>query len=131
MVFKNNWWNANPMQIIDASLEAPLDESNVEAQKGDIVILYKFACEDCESIYQELNDVLDENNVDPIWVSSASVQGQKFVADYEIKTVPTIIYVLNNKYADNDIEQRNLVTNEGTLNIDNLNELIGLQKNQI
>lgn len=71
----------------------PIDELN-----GSIVILYKFGCKDCESVYFQIQNELKEHSDKEIyWLSSRSKQGQEFLKRYPVDFVPTGIYVYNDQ----------------------------------
>lgn len=62
-------------------------------QKGILVIVYKFGCSDCESVYEPINHTLPHNNKNIYYVSSQSPYGKKLVKKAGLTNVPSIVYI--------------------------------------
>lgn len=72
---------------IEMSDQFPTDETPTNA----IVVMYRFTCPDCESIYKELNARLSGTRYDIYWISSRSPVGVVLRDAYDIQEVPSII----------------------------------------
>lgn len=68
-----------------------------EDRRGSIIILYKFNCENCKAIYDDLSETLS-NYKNIYWISSESELGKSFAEELEITEVPTGIYMRYNDY---------------------------------
>lgn len=62
-------------------------------QKGIVIVLYKFKCPDCESVYAPVNRALPHNNKNIYYLSSQSPYGKKLVKEAGITDVPSVVYV--------------------------------------
>lgn len=71
--------------------KSPVEDKLPEDETNKLFIAYRFACEDCEAIYTDLE--LNLGIYDPIWVATRSKQGKNFVEKYGIDEVPSAVYV--------------------------------------
>lgn len=62
-------------------------------QKGILVVVYKFGCPDCESVYEPINRTLPHSNKNIYYVSSQSSYGKKLVKKAGLTNVPSIVYI--------------------------------------
>lgn len=62
-------------------------------QKGILVVVYKFGCPDCESVYEPINRTLPHNNKNIYYVSSQSPYGKKLVKKAGLTNVPSLVYI--------------------------------------
>lgn len=62
-------------------------------QKGILVVVYKFGCPDCESVYEPVNRVLPHNNKNIYYVSSQSPYGKKLVKKAGLTNTPSLVYI--------------------------------------
>lgn len=62
-------------------------------QKGILVVVYKFGCPDCESVYEPVNRVLPHNNKNIYYVSSQSPYGKKLVKKTGLTNTPSLVYI--------------------------------------
>lgn len=77
--------------------------------KGQIVIVFRYGCMDCDKIHDELFEYIDKNNIENIYfVSSESDQGKNIIYPYGegntclIEKVPSIIYFSNHPQEEYD-----------------------------
>lgn len=123
MYQSNMSWN-DMLQSIEYSPREDKLPSDIDELTNDIILYYKFGCEDCEAIYQELQDTF--SNVENLyWVSTRSEQGQSLLKTYPTPQVPAGVYVTDNGTAV--IKQMYKKTDsEITLNNINVNTLLDL-----
>lgn len=120
----------SPWKMASAITSSPAAE-NEEIEPGQIGVIFKFGCEDCESTYQELKEKLGP---DVVWISSRSDIGRKYVERYAIGAVPTGIYVKRNVEGNQqDIIQTVLYVDHGedeasTLDKNAVEELLEAKK---
>ena len=62
-------------------------------QKGILVVVYKFGCPDCESVYEPINRILPHNNKNIYYVSSQSPYGKKLVKKTGLTNTPSLVYI--------------------------------------
>ena len=87
--------------------KSPVEDTLPEDINGSIVIYYRFGCTDCEAIYTDLSKTIsDKDNI--YWVSTESDQGKKLMDAYPIDSVPSGIYIYNNKQNSNTYVQKPL-----------------------
>ena len=94
-----------------------------------IIIYYRFGCPDCETIYNDLNAYISDNNLNVYYVSTRSTQGKKLLKQFPVKTVPTGIYIYKNNQGELSYIQKALCNTDTSLNYDALNRLFFLQSN--
>ena len=107
--------------FLDQSKEVPDDP------KGCVIIFFKWGCEDCTNIHDELLSKLNEYELfKTYFVSSKSERGQELLASYPMDSVPSGIYI----YYDTSrgIDYQGHVLNDGTsLDEYNLDTLLSVQ----
>lgn len=100
-VAKNHGMQSINIKITDAidniKYTPVQDKKLPEDQRGCIIILYKFTCNDCKAIYNELSETLKQTE-NVYWISSESELGKSITEDLEITEVPTGIYMRYNNY---------------------------------
>lgn len=79
----------SPLQMMESNASSPVNDQNPDISPGNIVVLYRYGCEDCERTYKELSELLGP---DVQWVSSRSATGKQLVDTYDVITVPTGLY---------------------------------------
>ena len=67
---------------------------------GNIIIYYRFHCDDCEATYHDIKAEFEKNGANVYWISSRSKQGKKLLESYPVEEVPTGIYIRKNNYND-------------------------------
>lgn len=110
---------------------SPTEDTLPETPNNCLIIFYKYGCEDCEAIYEDLSNALKQ--VDRVyWVSSRSKQGQKLLQTYPVKVVPTGVYIYNDSTtADPHYVKKVLYTHEKENTVlyeDNINRLIEIKE---
>ena len=104
--------------------DSPTDDN----YNGSIVILYKFGCKDCEAIYDNLRNTLQEHPDAKIyWLSSRSKDGKAFLDKYPTESVPTGFYIYKNQYRNVNYIQKPLNLKD-SFNENGLNRLLELQQ---
>lgn len=86
------WEGMTLEQINKAAKVAPTASETPDKLSGAIVILYKFGCPHCESVYPKLTKKL-EGKKNVYFVPSDSKLGQKLVKQGKIAQVPTGVYI--------------------------------------
>lgn len=91
-----NWKNSTVSEIIESNKLSHVNQTLPDDAGGSIVIVYKYGCPDCEAIYYELLDIIEENElINVYFVASNSEDGQYLVENAYIKYVPSGVYVRN------------------------------------
>lgn len=108
-----------------------------EDTKGSIIVLYRFDCDDCTAIYDDLasllNETVDKDNKNKIYyVSAESKLGKELAEEFSITEVPTGLYMRYNDYDESIKAVRySLYTTDNNgdtiLNTTTTNRLIYLQ----
>lgn len=62
---------------------------------GNIIIYYRFGCKDCEAVYDELNERIEQNN-NIYWVCTRSKLGKRLLQKYVVEEVPSGIIIQEN-----------------------------------
>lgn len=78
-------------------LQTSIDHSPVESilpknLQNKLVIYYRFGCDDCEVIYDDLSAQLNSVS-DVYWISTRSKQGEALRNTYPISHVPSAVYI--------------------------------------
>lgn len=90
----DDWKSENVAEIIRINNETPVSQTLPEERNGAIVILYRYGCTDCEAIYDDLREAIDELDLkDVYYVASSSAYGQELVEEGDIRYVPTGVYL--------------------------------------
>lgn len=90
--------NITISEVIDGIKHTPKENNKLpDDTKGSIIILYKFDCDDCKAIYNDLSDALKDNE-NIYWISSTSKQGKKLTEEFTVSEVPTGLYMRYNDY---------------------------------
>lgn len=126
-------------EIIRGLKNSPKEDRLPENLHGTVIIYYRFSCEDCQAVYQDLHETLD-GLPDVYFVSTRSEQGKALLELYPTSRVPSGIYIMreneaaaNSEYPtvdfvayalDKEDEYGNVM-----LDIENLNKLLEWQKN--
>lgn len=64
---------------------------------GHIIVLYRFACPDCEDAYGAIRDAVRGQDV--MWVSSRSDVGHELCERYDVEWVPSVLSVSSDGHA--------------------------------
>lgn len=122
-----DWWhNHNFAETVQTAMRTPDTAASTEA--GDIIIVYKFGCEDCDAIYDSAKEYIASQSANVKWIASNSEFGKQFCSDYSITWTPTGVYMLKTPIANTEIIQIQLGTNEdGSFDTSELHQLIEYQ----
>lgn len=97
----NQWKSSTVKEIIESNKLSHVNQKLPDNPGGSIVIVYKYACPDCEAIYDELMTAIEENGITDIYfVASNSEDGQYLVENAYIKYVPSGVYIRNEPLSD-------------------------------
>lgn len=97
----DDWKSENVAEIIHINSETPVSQTLPKERNGAIVILYRYGCPDCEAIYDDLHEAIDELDLkDVYYVASSSEYGQKLVEEGDIRYVPTGVYLRHEALAN-------------------------------
>ena len=97
----DDWKSENVAEIIRINNETPVSQTLPKERNGAIVILYRYGCPDCEAIYDDLRNAIDELDLkDVYYVASSSEYGQKLVEEGDIRYVPTGVYLRHEALAN-------------------------------
>lgn len=61
--------------------------------KGKIILYFRFGCQDCEDVYEDLSRQIEPVKDDVYWVSTRSEQGEKLRETYPVDHVPSLVYI--------------------------------------
>lgn len=97
----DDWKSENVAEIIRINNETPVSQTLPKERNGAIVILYRYGCPDCEAIYDDLHETIDELGLkDVYYVASSSEYGQELVEEGDIRYVPTGVYLRHEALAN-------------------------------
>lgn len=130
----DDWKTMSLGNVITANDKTPVSQTLPSNRNGDIVILYKYNCPDCEAIYDQLNDAIrDTGAKDVHFIASSSETGRELIEEGDIPTAPTGIYLrheaLDNGTAMTHIPLAASNGNETVLDTAALKRLVLLQSN--
>lgn len=97
------WENHSLTEVVTHAQSTPA--SAEAACAGDLVILYKFGCPDCDAVYDDANALAAESGVTLKWVSTDTELGRELAEAHGIDWTPTGVYMLNDKIGDTEIIQ--------------------------
>ncbi len=123
------WTDHSLTEVVTHAQSVPTSAETVEA--GDLVILYKFGCSDCDAVYDDANALAAEKGVTLKWVSTDTELGRELAEKHGIDWTPTGVYMLNDKIGDTEIIQLRIdkVEDDQTvLDTDALSNLIEYQQ---
>lgn len=95
------WWSMPLGTVVETNGKTPLTDSVPDDAAGDIVILYKYGCPDCEAVYSDIEKAASDTGAkNVIYIASSTADGKRLVKDNDIKNVPTGIYIRREKLAN-------------------------------
>jgi len=62
-------------------------------EKGDIVVLYRYSCSDCQRLIPEIQQYANKNGINIAYVTIGSNAGKEIVEHAVVKEVPTAVYL--------------------------------------
>lgn len=93
--------NDMPFPKVELSIKnSPVEDTIPDDLDGSIIIYYRFGCIDCEAIYDDLSEIISGKD-DIYWVSTESEQGKELMKTYPVDSVPSGIYIYNDKQNGN------------------------------
>lgn len=130
----DDWKTMSLGEVITANDKTPVSQTLPSDRNGDIIILYKYDCPDCEAIYDQLDDAIGDTGAKDVhFIASSSETGRELIEESNIQTVPTGIYLrheaLNNGAAITHIPLAISNGNETVLDTAALKRLVLLQSN--
>lgn len=113
----------NMISMVRAIMESPVASDSEELDKeGNFIIYYRFGCHDCEAIYKDLLEMVEDvPNV--YWVSTRKNNGMELLCKYKVAEVPSGIII----EMDSDYTSYELCRN-GAIDKDAIDRLLELQK---
>ena len=122
--------NISFSKMLQHTKMSPPEDKLPEDLSKSIIIYYKFGCSDCENVYKNLkNSVQDKTNI--YWISTRSKQGRKLLEQYPVKVVPSGVYIYSDSTATSPQYVKKVLythdQDETILHTDNLNRLLELQ----
>lgn len=124
------------LRTIQAIQKSPVMDKSINFdQQGNILIYYRFGCEDCEAVYDSLKaEIAGKENI--YWVASRQSEGQKLLQKYAVSEVPAGVIIQKDgmyiSYMLCDFVYDKLDgTSKIQLNTDVLNRLLELQKREV
>lgn len=71
-----------------------------KVKSGDIIIYYKFGCDDCEAVYKDLKVRL--NGIDDVyWICTQTDNGKELLESYAVTEVPSGVYIRHDTLSGN------------------------------
>lgn len=86
--------------------QTPREDVLPDDLAGSIIVYYRFNCPACHVIWDDLSPIKQENK-NIYFISSRSIQGQKIIKDYPVKSVPSAVYIYQN---NKDFVKKELIT---------------------
>lgn len=78
---------------IEYSPEEDVLPEDYNELKGKIILYFRFGCQDCEDVYEDLSRQIEPVKDDVYWVSTRSEQGEKLRETYPVDHVPSLVYI--------------------------------------
>ena len=115
----------NAIQTLMTHFDFPFES---QPQKGDIVVLYRYSCSDCQRLIPEIQQYAKKNGIKITYVTVGSEQGKEIVAHAYVKEVPTAVY-LGTQPTDPVYTTMQLMHTDGTLDTHTLDVMQQLKQN--
>lgn len=130
----DDWKTMSLSEVITTNDKTPVSQTLPNERNGSIVILYKYDCPDCEAIYDQLNNAIQDTGAKDVhFIASSSETGRELIEEGDIPTAPTGIYLrheaLNNGSTMTHIPLATSNGNETVLDTAALKRLVLLQNN--
>lgn len=78
---------------IEYSPEEDVLPDDYSELKGKIILYFRFGCQDCEDVYEDLSRQIEPVRDDVYWVSTRSEQGERLRETYPVDHVPSLVYI--------------------------------------
>ena len=85
-------FNNNAYSLWRGIHDSPKEDKLPDDLKGTLIVIYRFGCQDCETTYDELSEQL-QGISNTYWIASRSDQGQDFLKEYPLDSVPSAVYI--------------------------------------
>lgn len=115
--------------IIYSVKHSPVEDILPDNLTNATIIYYRFGCHDCNKIDNQLQEKF-KNSPNTYWVATRSEQGKKLRKDYPVESVPSAIYIDNQKIGIVfDLKTQQTINGKisTSVNEQNVNELIHIQ----
>lgn len=122
-------YNLSVPDLITGITHTPKEDTAPNNFKNTCIIYYRFTCDDCEAIYNDLRTTfLGYDNI--YWISTRSDQGKKLTEKYPVTQVPSAVYIDNNGIGHTYLlaKRTNEKTHLDTTVIDRIHELMQLNQ---
>ena len=113
-----------PSRVWSNIKQTPREDVLPDDLAGSIIVYYRFNCPACHVIWDDLSSIKRENK-NVYFISSRSTQGQKIIKEYPVESVPSAVYIYQNK---KDFVKKELVTESNTFNQEAFDRLLLLQE---
>lgn len=116
-------------EIIYAVKHTPVESILPDDLTNTTIIYYRFGCHDCNKIDNQLQEKF-KHVPDTYWVATRSEQGKKLRKDYPVESVPSALYIDNQKIGIVfDLATKQTINGKisTSVNEQNVNELIQIQ----
>ena len=115
--------------IIYSVKHSPVEDILPDNLTNTTIIYYRFGCHDCNKIDNQLQEKF-KNSPNTYWVATRSEQGKKLRKDYPVESVPSALYIDNQKIGIVfDLKTQQTINGKisTSVNEQNVNELIHIQ----
>lgn len=116
-------------EIIYAVKHTPVESILPDDLTNTTIIYYRFGCHDCNKIDNQLQEKF-KNAPNTYWVATRSEQGKKLRKNYPVESVPSALYIDNQKIGIVfDLARKQTINGKvsTSVNEQNVNELIQIQ----
>lgn len=115
----------NAVQTVMTHFDFPFESV---PEKGDIVVLYRYSCSDCQRLIPEIQQYAKKNGINIAYVTVGSNAGKEIVNHAVVKEVPTAVY-LGAQPNDPVYTTMQLMHTDGTLDTHTLDVMQQLKQN--
>lgn len=122
---ENGYPNAAHATISDVRTYMEYPKNTTEKpEPGDILIWFRYDCDKCNKIMEQIQTYLSDKRIDANWICSRSEFGKDLREDYPITSVPCIMLILDN----GECVTKNLYdTKTNGLSTDNIDRIMALR----
>ena len=116
-------------EIIYSVKHTPIEDTLPDDLTNTTIIYYRFGCHDCNKIDNQLQEKF-KNSPNTYWVATRSAQGKDLRKDYPVESVPSALYIDNQKIGIVfDLTAKETINGKITTSVNeqNVNELIHIQ----
>lgn len=116
-------------EIIYSVKHTPVEDTLPDDLTNTTIIYYRFGCHDCNKVDNQLQEKF-KNSPNTYWVATRSKQGKALRKDYPVESVPSALYIDNQKIGIIfDLTTKQTINGKirTSVNEQNVNELIRMQ----